>query len=103
MVPPVEDACTLLRMWNNEGEKGGDGVQLWERVGDAELEEDVCVKVMRDETEEGKKVTRNGVTSLWEYGGGERILSGKERVNGAVVFLRCSSFYSSFAATTASN
>jgi tRNA (guanine-N7-)-methyltransferase len=43
-----------------QGEKGGDGVQLWDAVGDEEMEEDVCVKIMRDETEEGKKVTRNG-------------------------------------------
>lgn len=32
---------------------------LWERVGEEELARDPCVKVMMDETEEGKKVTRN--------------------------------------------
>lgn len=32
----------------------------FERVGDAEVEADECVVVMREETEEGKKVTRNG-------------------------------------------
>jgi tRNA (guanine-N7-)-methyltransferase len=31
----------------------------FERVGDAEVEADECVAVMREETEEGKKVTRN--------------------------------------------
>ncbi|PGH12083.1 tRNA (guanine-N(7)-)-methyltransferase [Helicocarpus griseus UAMH5409] len=47
-----------------EEEKGGEGgvnsvKELFERVGDAELEQDPCVKVMMEETEEGKKVTRN--------------------------------------------
>lgn len=32
----------------------------FERVGDEEVEADPCVAVMREETEEGKKVTRNG-------------------------------------------
>lgn len=32
----------------------------FERVGDDEVESDECVAVMREETEEGKKVTRNG-------------------------------------------
>ncbi|KAM0723231.1 hypothetical protein Q7P37_001431 [Cladosporium fusiforme] len=32
----------------------------FERVGDEEIEADECVAVMREETEEGKKVTRNG-------------------------------------------
>ena len=32
----------------------------FERVGDEEVEADGCVGVMREETEEGKKVTRNG-------------------------------------------
>lgn len=32
----------------------------FERVGDEEVEADDCVGVMREETEEGKKVTRNG-------------------------------------------
>ena len=31
----------------------------FERISDAELEDDVCVEVMKTETEEGKKVTRN--------------------------------------------
>jgi tRNA (guanine-N7-)-methyltransferase len=43
-----------------EGERGGDGVQLWDAVSEKEKEEDFCVKIMMDETEEGKKVTRNG-------------------------------------------
>ncbi|EFQ96672.1 tRNA (guanine-N(7)-)-methyltransferase [Nannizzia gypsea CBS 118893] len=33
--------------------------ELWERVSDEELAADDCVRVMREETEEGKKVTRN--------------------------------------------
>ncbi|EEH41546.2 tRNA (guanine-N(7)-)-methyltransferase [Paracoccidioides lutzii Pb01] len=45
-------------------EEAGDGgantvKELFERVGDEELEQDPCVKVMMEETEEGKKVTRN--------------------------------------------
>ncbi|KAK8174911.1 guanine-N(7)--methyltransferase [Phyllosticta citribraziliensis] len=32
----------------------------FERIPEAELESDVCVEVMKTETEEGKKVTRNG-------------------------------------------
>ncbi|QVM12118.1 tRNA (guanine-N(7)-)-methyltransferase (tRNA(m7G46)-methyltransferase) [Coccidioides posadasii str. Silveira] len=40
---------------------GAAGVsELWERVDDEELDKDECVRIMRDETEEGKKVTRNG-------------------------------------------
>ncbi|PGH02204.1 tRNA (guanine-N(7)-)-methyltransferase [Blastomyces parvus] len=43
------------------GEEGGINTvkELFERVGDEELEQDPCVKVMMEETEEGKKVTRN--------------------------------------------
>jgi tRNA (guanine-N7-)-methyltransferase len=37
----------------------GDITQLWERVSDAENDADPCVRAMTDETEEGKKVTRN--------------------------------------------
>lgn len=43
-----------------EGERGMGGIKdLWERVPDAELESDPCVRVMKFETEESKKVTRN--------------------------------------------
>jgi hypothetical protein len=46
-----------------EAEEGEGGVhrvrEMWERVTDEELECDDCVRVMREETEEGKKVTRN--------------------------------------------
>lgn len=31
----------------------------FERVGEEDQENDICVEVMRNETEEGKKVTRN--------------------------------------------
>ncbi|KLJ09563.1 tRNA (guanine-N7-)-methyltransferase [Blastomyces silverae] len=43
------------------GEEGGINTvkELFERLGDEELEQDPCVKVMMEETEEGKKVTRN--------------------------------------------
>jgi tRNA (guanine-N7-)-methyltransferase len=43
-----------------EGEESGPGRELWERVTQEELDSDPCVKVMSEETEEGKKVTRNG-------------------------------------------
>ena len=43
-----------------EGEEAGEGRELWERVDGSELEGDECVRVMREETEEGKKVGRNG-------------------------------------------
>ena len=43
-----------------EGEEAGDARELWERVSQEALDVDVCVKVMSEETEEGKKVTRNG-------------------------------------------
>ena len=43
-----------------EGEEAGDGAELWERVGQEGLDEDPCVRVMSEETEEGKKVGRNG-------------------------------------------
>ncbi|KAK5949212.1 tRNA (guanine-N(7)-)-methyltransferase (tRNA(m7G46)-methyltransferase) [Knufia fluminis] len=52
-----------LHLWmvrHFEGEESGDGRELWERVGEEELEGDVCVRVMSEETEEGKKVSRNG-------------------------------------------
>ncbi|KAI1614647.1 guanine-N7--methyltransferase [Exophiala viscosa] len=41
-------------------EEAGDARELWERVPAEELESDPCVKVMSEETEESKKVTRNG-------------------------------------------
>lgn len=37
-----------------------DGHPSFERVGEEEVEGDVCVEAMRSETEEGKKVERNG-------------------------------------------
>lgn len=46
-----------------DGEDGSGGVggvtDLFEKVSDEELERDPCVQVMKDATEEGKKVTRN--------------------------------------------
>lgn len=41
-----------------EGEEAGDARELWERVSD--LDGDPCVRIMSEETEESKKVTRNG-------------------------------------------
>lgn len=43
-----------------EGVEGGPGRELWERVSQEQLEGDQCVQVMSEETEEGKKVSRNG-------------------------------------------
>ncbi|EXJ96495.1 tRNA (guanine-N(7)-)-methyltransferase [Capronia coronata CBS 617.96] len=43
-----------------DGEEAGDARELWERVTQEELDEDPCVKIMSEETEESKKVTRNG-------------------------------------------
>jgi len=43
-----------------EGDEAGDVRELWERVTEEELERDPCVKIMSEETEESKKVTRNG-------------------------------------------
>lgn len=43
-----------------EGEEAGDIAELWERVPQNELDEDSCVRIMSEETEESKKVTRNG-------------------------------------------
>lgn len=42
------------------GVEAGDVSGLWERVGEEEVEGDQMVRVMREETEEGKKVSRNG-------------------------------------------
>ncbi len=43
-----------------EGEEAGDARELWERASQEELDSDPCVKIMSEETEESKKVTRNG-------------------------------------------
>lgn len=40
----------------------GDGAgikDLWERVSDEELQQDACIQLMKDATEEGQKVSRN--------------------------------------------
>lgn len=42
-----------------DGESEAGIKSLWERLGEEELASDPCVKVMMEETEEGKKVTRN--------------------------------------------
>lgn len=42
------------------GEDAGDVSELWDQVDEEENEADPKVHVMREETEEGKKVTRNG-------------------------------------------
>ncbi|KAF5864150.1 tRNA (guanine-N(7)-)-methyltransferase (tRNA(m7G46)-methyltransferase) [Aspergillus alliaceus] len=52
----------VLRHFREEGERQGveGGVKdLFERVSEEELANDPCVEVMREATEEGKKVTRN--------------------------------------------
>ena len=43
-----------------EGEEAGMSSSLWERIERSDLEEDPCVRVMSEDTEEAKKVTRNG-------------------------------------------
>lgn len=43
-----------------EDDDAGDVAGLWERVSQNELERDQCVTIMTEETEEAKKVTRNG-------------------------------------------
>lgn len=43
-----------------EGKAAGDIAELFERVSQEELDSDPCVKIMSEETEESKKVTRNG-------------------------------------------
>jgi tRNA (guanine-N7-)-methyltransferase len=40
------------------------GCKLFERIGEEEEGKDECVEVMKMETEEGKKVTRNGGTKF---------------------------------------
>ena len=55
-----------------EGEEAGEGRELWERVKGEELEGDECVRVMREETEEGRKVSRNGgkkFVGVWRRSG----------------------------------
>lgn len=43
------------------GSEAGDAAELWERVdGQDWLKDDPCVRIMSHETEESKKVTRNG-------------------------------------------
>lgn len=42
------------------GEDAGDVSELWEQVSDKENDADPKVQIMSEETEEGKKVTRNG-------------------------------------------
>ena len=43
-----------------EGEEAGTSSGLWDRIEGSDLEEDPCIRVMSEETEEAKKVTRNG-------------------------------------------
>ena len=52
-----------LHLWvvkHFQGVEAGDVAELWERVSGEENEVDDCVRIMSEETEEGKKVTRNG-------------------------------------------
>lgn len=50
--------------------EGANAIQeLWRRLSDEELASDPCVAVMMEETEEGKKVTRNKgqkFVAVWE-------------------------------------
>lgn len=50
----------ILRHFQYQPEEKTSGIKdLWERVSDFDLDEDPCVRVMKFETEESKKVTRN--------------------------------------------
>ncbi|KAE8152135.1 hypothetical protein BDV25DRAFT_138183 [Aspergillus avenaceus] len=51
----------ILRHFREEGDQPSEGgvKDLFERVTEEELERDPCVAVMKEATEEGKKVTRN--------------------------------------------
>lgn len=52
-ITDVEDLHTwMVKHFNN--------CESFERVGEEEVEQDACVEVMKRETEEGKKVERNG-------------------------------------------
>ena len=46
-----------LHLWNV---KYLDEMRLLRKLTDEELKEDICVELITEETEEGKKVTRNG-------------------------------------------
>ncbi|KAJ9266250.1 hypothetical protein DTO021C3_6998 [Paecilomyces variotii] len=59
---PVEDAVAAEKQEASDEREGNSdtGVkELWERVSDEELKDDPCVRIMSEETEESKKVTRN--------------------------------------------
>ncbi|KAL1857278.1 tRNA (guanine-N(7)-)-methyltransferase (tRNA(m7G46)-methyltransferase) [Paecilomyces lecythidis] len=59
---PVEDAAAAEKQEASDEREGNSdtGVkELWERVSDEELKDDPCVRIMSEETEESKKVTRN--------------------------------------------
>ena len=51
-ITDVED----LHNWHTEHLEGH---SMWRRLGEKELENDICVKLIWGETEEGKKVERN--------------------------------------------
>lgn len=59
---PIEDADAAEKQEASDEREGNSdtGVkELWERVSDEELKDDPCVRIMSEETEESKKVTRN--------------------------------------------
>ena len=52
-----------LHLWiisHFEGDDANEVAELWERCSQNELDGDPCVQVMKEQTEEGKKVVRNG-------------------------------------------
>lgn len=57
----VGEALAVEAEVDGDGEgDDGEGVEdLFERVSEDELASDPCVRIMSEETEEGKKVTRN--------------------------------------------
>lgn len=60
-ITDVEEYHLWILEHFKQGGGGGGGIgELWERVSDEELQQDKCMHVMLDGTEEAKKVTRNG-------------------------------------------
>ena len=62
LVYTITDVEELYQWMANHfgGEEAGDAKELWERIPAEELALDPCVKIMSEDTEESKKVTRNG-------------------------------------------
>lgn len=57
VITDVEDLFRWIAGCFSE-QRGGE--ELWEEVGETEREADPCMRAVREETEEGRKVQRNG-------------------------------------------